>query len=172
MRRFILWAPFAVFVLFVMIVAWRLGNPDNGSGESRLVGRPLPALALPPAVPDRPGIAPGAKGPRLVNVFASWCVPCAVEAPQLMALRQAGVAIDGIAIRDKPADIRRFLDRNGDPFARIGADANSAVQLALGSSGVPESFVVDARGIIRRHHIGEIRPEDMPVILAALRDAR
>jgi cytochrome c biogenesis protein CcmG, thiol:disulfide interchange protein DsbE len=87
-----------------------------------------------------------AKGkPRLLNVFASWCLPCAVEAPQLAALRQAGVEIDGIAIRDRSEDVAAFLERYGNPFTRIGRDDVSAVQLALGSSGVPETFIAMGR---------------------------
>ncbi|HEY0270602.1 MAG TPA: redoxin family protein, partial [Sphingomonas sp.] len=110
--------------------------------------------------------------PHLINVFASWCVPCAQEAPQLMALRQAGVAIDGIAIRDLPADTLDFLTRNGDPFARVGRDDSAAVQVALGSSGVPETFVVDGRGVIVQQHIGAIGPQDVTDMIAAVRAAR
>ena len=110
--------------------------------------------------------------PRLLNIFASWCVPCAAEAPQLMVLKQAGVEIDAIAIRDARADVDGFLARNGNPFARIGLDARSAVQIALGSSGVPETFVIDGAGRIAYQHIGEIRADDVPMILEKLRDAQ
>ena len=95
-----------------------------------------------------------------------------VEAPQLMALKQAGVAIDAIAIRDARSDVDAFLARNGNPYQRIGLDARSAVQIALGSSGVPETFVIDGRGRIAYQHIGEIRADDVPTILARLEDAR
>jgi len=90
----------------------------------------------------------------------------------LAQLKRNGVAIDGIAIRDRPEDLAGFLARHGDPFDRIGADVNSGVQLALGSSGVPESFVVDGRGIIRYQHVGPITPGEVPVILAELEKAR
>jgi cytochrome c biogenesis protein CcmG, thiol:disulfide interchange protein DsbE len=105
-------------------------------------------------------------------LFASWCVPCIAEAPVLTELQRRGVVIDAIAIRDRPEDVAAFLASHGDPFDRIGSDDNSRVQLALGSSGVPESFVVDGRGIIRYQHIGPIEPSDMPVILAELEKAR
>jgi cytochrome c biogenesis protein CcmG/thiol:disulfide interchange protein DsbE len=82
------------------------------------------------------------------------------------------VAIDAIAIRDRPDDVAAFLASRGDPFDRIGSDENSRVQLALGSSGVPESFVVDGRGIIRYQHIGPIEPADVPTILAQIEKAR
>jgi cytochrome c biogenesis protein CcmG/thiol:disulfide interchange protein DsbE len=80
--------------------------------------------------------------------------------------------IDGIAIRDRPEDIATFLARHGDPFARLGADRDSRVQMAFGSSGVPESFVVDGRGVIRFHHYGPITPADMPTIRRELEEAR
>jgi cytochrome c biogenesis protein CcmG/thiol:disulfide interchange protein DsbE len=139
-----------------------------------MVGKPLPRFALEPAVAERPGLASGdlaGGAPRLLNIFASWCIPCAIEAPQLETLRKEGVAIDGIAIRDKREDLAAFLERNGNPFARIGRDDVSTVQLALGSAGVPESFVVDGKGVIRYQHIGVIRPEDLPLIREKLRDA-
>ncbi len=79
--------------------------------------------------------------------------------------------IDAIAIRDRPEDVARFLAQHGDPYQRIGADIDSRVQLALGSSGVPESFVVDGRGIIRYQHVGPIEHQHMPMILAELEKA-
>jgi cytochrome c biogenesis protein CcmG/thiol:disulfide interchange protein DsbE len=107
-----------------------------------------------------------------VNFFASWCVPCVGEAPVLTILNQQGVPIVGIAVRDRPADLRQFLSDNGDPFARIGSDPESRVQLAFGSAGVPETFVVDGRGIIRLQHIGPIEPGDVPDLIQAVKDAR
>ena len=109
--------------------------------------------------------------PKLVNVFASWCIPCAAEAPQLEALERTGAEIVGIAIRDQPADLERFLQIYGNPFSRIGRDDISEVQLSLGSSGVPETFVVDGQGIITHQHIGDIRAEHVPLLLAELREA-
>ena len=82
------------------------------------------------------------------------------------------MAIDGIAIRDRPDDLARFLAENGDPYQRIGSDAQSRVQISLGSSGVPESFIVDGKGIIRYQHIGPIEASDMAMILDKLEQAR
>ena len=136
-----------------------------------------PALAddtMPPAADGQPGLAAGdfqGGHPRLLNIFASWCVPCRVEAPVLADLARAGVEVDGIAIRDHKADLAAFLAANGNPYARIGADDISAVQLAIGSSGVPETFVIDGRGVIRYQHIGDIRPEEVPMMLAKLKEA-
>ncbi len=174
MKRPLLWVPLAVFVAVALLLAWGLPRGQEQQVRSRLIGRALPAFTLAPALPTKPGVASaGFRGtPRLLNVFGSWCVPCAAEAPQLARLKAAGARIDAIAIRDTPADIARFLADYGDPYAAIGDDRASAVQLALGSSGVPETFVIDNRGRIAWQHIGAIRDEDVPVLLAQLDKAR
>src|SRR5688572_3588748 len=175
MSRALRFVPLAVLLAFVGFVAWRLINPADTTIRSRLAGQPVPEFALPPALPGRASLTSAdlATGkPQLVNIFASWCVPCIAEAPVLSDLERRGVAIDGIAIRDKPEDVADFLARNGDPYQRIGGDMQSSVQLALGSSGVPESFVVDGRGIIRHHHFGPIMPQDVETVLAELGKAR
>ena len=135
--RWALWLPLAVFVGFVALFLSGLLRPGEREVRSALIGKPLPAFQLTQAVPERPGLSSadlrGGK-PRLLNIFASWCVPCTVEAPQLDTLRRAGVEIDGVAIRDKQDDLQGFLARNGNPYARIGADPVSAIQFALGST--------------------------------------
>jgi cytochrome c biogenesis protein CcmG/thiol:disulfide interchange protein DsbE len=90
----------------------------------------------------------------------------------LLALQRAGVEINAIASRDTPEDIANFLNRWGNPYARIGTDTTSKVQLELGSSGVPETFVVDGNGVIVHQHIGDIRKEDVPKLLQLLEEAR
>lgn len=174
MTRLLLWAPLALFLVFIGLVASGLLKPDDRQIHSAMVGKALPAFVLPQAAGDRPGLtrADMAQGkPRLLNIFASWCVPCAAESPQLMELARAGVPIDGVAIRDARADVDRFLGRWGNPYSRIGLDARSSLQLALGSSGVPESFVIDGKGVIRYQHIGDIRAEDIPLIKQKLAEA-
>lgn len=169
------WLPLALFGAFFALVIVGLYWPADREVVSAFIGKPLPAFDLPPAADGRPGLNTSVfkdGKPRLLNVFASWCVPCAVEAPQLAALAQQGVEIDGVAIRDRKDDLAQFLAQNGNPFARIGRDDLSQVQVAIGSSGVPETFVVDAKGIIRYQHIGEIRAEDVPLILRKLAEAR
>lgn len=171
MSRRRLWLPLAAFLALVIVVAFALYRPHDPTVRSRLVGQPLPAFALAPLIDGKPGVRSGAGGARLLNVFASWCIPCAAEAPQLMALQRAGVAIDGIAIRDTAPAVQGFLAQNGDPYRAIGADPESRVQLSLGSSGVPESFVIGTDGRIVLQHIGDIRAEDVPEILTAVRNA-
>lgn len=168
------WLPLILFGAFFALVIWGLLRPADREVASAFIGKPVPQFDLRPAIDGTPGLSTAdfADGkPKLLNIFASWCVPCAVEAPQLETLRQRGVTIHGVAIRDRKADVARFLERNGNPFARIGADDLSQVQLAIGSSGVPETFVVDGKGVIRYQHIGDIRAEDVPMILGKLEEA-
>jgi cytochrome c biogenesis protein CcmG/thiol:disulfide interchange protein DsbE len=175
MRRPILWLPLGLFLAFALMVASRLRSPGDNIIPSQMIGRAMPDFALRAAVPGHPPLAASDLRdgkPHLVNVFASWCVPCKAEGAQLTALKQRGVAIEGIAIRDRGEDVARFLADWGDPFDRIGSDPVSRVQFALGSSGVPESFIVDGRGTIRLQHIGDIRPEEVGSILQAYEAAK
>jgi len=175
MKRLIVWVPLAVFAILLMTVAFGLAGGKDDTIRSRMVGQPIPAFALAAAVPNHPGLSSAdlASGsPRVVNVFASWCAPCKIEAPQLMELKRQGVPIDAIALRDRPEDVALFLAEYGDPFDRIGSDRDTRVQMALGSAGVPETFVVDGAGIIRYQHIGVINPEDVAGIAAAYEAAR
>jgi cytochrome c biogenesis protein CcmG/thiol:disulfide interchange protein DsbE len=90
----------------------------------------------------------------------------------LLHLQQRGVAIDAIALRDQPSDVQEFLARYGDPFAAIGSDPVGEAQIAFGSSGVPESFIVDGKGVIRYQHIGPIAPEQVAEVMAEWEKAR
>lgn len=172
--RWLLWLPFVAFAVLLAVILHGLAAPPDRTVYSRMVGQPIPAFALSPMLPGRPGLASTdlTGRPRLVNIFASWCVPCAAETPQLLALRQAGVDIDALAVRDTPDAVAAFLRRNGDPYRAVGDDREAKAQLALGSSGVPESFVVDASGRIVAQHVGDIRAEDVAGILAAVRGTR
>lgn len=172
--RWAMWLPLGLFLGFCLLVIAGLLRPANRDVPSKMIGQPMPPFVLPQAVPDRPGLARAdlANGKaHLVNIFASWCIPCGIESPQIAALAAQGAEVEGIAIRDHPADLAAYLARNGNPYRRIGADNVSAVQLAIGSSGVPETFVVDGRGVIRYQHIGDIRPEEVAMILGKLREA-
>lgn len=174
-RRIVILLPLAVFAAFIAAAIWRLSSPPDEVVRSRLAGQMVPQFSLPAMLPSKPALTSAdlASGqPRLLNIFASWCVPCIQEAPVLLDLKRRGVGIDAIAIRDRGADVADFLARHGDPFDRVGSDANSRVQLALGSAGVPESFVVDGRGVIRYQHVGPITPSDVPALLAELEKAR
>lgn len=175
MKRWLLWLPLVLFAALALMFIGRLRQPDDGLIVSKMVGKPLPEFTLPQAASDRPPLASSefARGkPRLLNIFASWCVPCAAEAPQLEALAAAGVPIDGIAIRDAREDVDAFLKRWGNPYRHIGLDARSQVQIALGSSGVPETFLIDGQGRILHQHIGDIRADDVPGLIAKWKAAQ
>ena len=173
MKGFVRFVPVALFVALVGALVWRLAHPTDTTIRSQLAGKPVPGFALAAALPAMPGLASvELKGkPHLVNLFASWCVPCVTELPLLKQLEAEGVTVVGIDIRDRPEDLARFLAQNGNPFAAIGADTASTVQMALGSSGVPETFVVDRQGIIRRQFIGGISQRDLAAVRAALVEA-
>lgn len=174
-NRVWMWVPLALFAFFAGLAAYMLTQEKSQFVESTMIGEPLPKFALQPAFAGLPGASRGdfvGGGPRLLNIWASWCLPCIAEAPQLEALQEQGVEIIGIAIRDRPEDVANFLARHGNPYTRIGSDTISEVQLAIGSSGVPETFVIDAEGVIRYQHIGDIREDDVADLLAELEKAQ
>lgn len=165
-----------IFIVWVLgTFAWKLLQPSDPTIRSQLVNRQVPEFSLASPIKQVPALTSKnlATGePRLLNLFASWCVPCIAEAPVLEELKARGVQIDGIAVRDRPTSIAAFLQRNGNPYARIGSDPNSRVQFALGSSGVPETFIVDGKGVIRVQHIGAVKQEDIPRLLAEMEKLR
>lgn len=170
MKRPLLWLPLIAFLALFGVIATGLWKPADRTVRSQLVGQPLPPVALPPLLAEKPGPASmnfKTGRVRLLNVFASWCVPCIAEAPQLMRLKQLGVPIDGVAVRDSPENIRDFLARHGDPYQNIGDDRTGRLQLELGSSGVPETFIIDGNGVILQQLIGDIREEQVAAIAAA-----
>lgn len=168
------WVLLALVAALFGLFAWQLSQPKDEFVHSAMIGEAIPAFDLPAAVADRPGLSSAnlADGqPKLLNIFASWCVPCRAEAPQLAQLEASGANIVAVAIRDRPEDVAAFLAAYGNPFSRIGKDDISAVQLSIGSSGVPETFVIDGQGVIRYQHIGDIRDGDIPKLLEELRKA-
>ena len=174
MNRLTLWIPLTIFLLFCGLAAYQLSQPKNDFVESRMIGKPMPEFALEAAHPDRPGLtlADLKDGkPKLLNIWASWCAPCIAEAPHLETLKRAGVEIVGVALRDRPEGVARFLANYGNPYSRIGSDERSVVPVLLGASGVPETFVIDGNGIVRYQIIGDVRAEHVPVLLKELAEA-
>jgi cytochrome c biogenesis protein CcmG/thiol:disulfide interchange protein DsbE len=173
-RKWLLWLPLGAYVVFLGIASLGLKRDQQQVIMSKMIGKPIPGMDMPAGSSSNPTFSSKtlADGKvRLVNIFASWCVPCVAEVPQLAQLQQRGVVIEGIAIRDARPDVDRFLERHGNPYDRIGLDARSTMQFYLGSSGVPESYVVDGKGVIRYQHWGPIMPQDMDTILGKLREA-
>jgi cytochrome c biogenesis protein CcmG/thiol:disulfide interchange protein DsbE len=170
-RLTVLLLPLLALVALLGVFALRL-NHDPGYIPSVLIDKPAPDFALPPiAGLAVPGFDTAAlKGHvTIVNVFASWCVPCRDEHPLLMALKPTlGVPIYGINQKDQPDNARAFLAELGDPYDAIGADTNGRASIDWGVYGVPETFVVDARGIIVSKIVG---PLDAHTVAAALKPA-
>jgi cytochrome c biogenesis protein CcmG, thiol:disulfide interchange protein DsbE len=167
-RAGLLAIPLLVLAALVGIFAVSL-NHDPSYIPSVLINKPAPDFALPPvAGVASPGFDTEAlKGHvSVVNVFASWCVPCRDEHPVLMAIKdQIGVPIYGINQKDKPDNASAFLAELGNPYAAVGADSNGRASIDWGVYGVPETFVVDAKGIITYKIVG---PMDADKVKAAL----
>lgn len=167
--------PLGIFLFILGLGGYMLTQPKDEVIRSQMVMKPLPEFDLPPATEGVEGAtrADFADGtPKLLNFWASWCVPCIAEAPQLEALKKEGVEIIGVAIRDKPENVAEFLGDHGNPYTRIGSDEISSLMIELGASGVPETYIIDGEGNIRYQHIGDIREEHVPMLLELLEEAR
>lgn len=161
--------PLILFAIIALVFKLALTSGDPSKLPSALIGKPVPAFDLPPIEGLlRDGVAvPGlaakdlAKGKvTVLNVFASWCGPCHEEHPLLMQLaRVGGIDLVGLSYKDASADARRFLGKLGNPYARIGSDGNGRTALDFGVYGVPETFVVDAKGRIAFKHVGPLTAE-------------
>lgn len=175
--------PLAAFLALAGLFYMRLGS-DNQRLSSALVGRAAPVFSLPPLEGSGlPGFSDAdlKKGSvTLVNVFASWCVPCRDEHPVLMAmaadetLKTLGVRMAGLSYKDEPANSNRFLRELGTPYSMIGVDRSGRTGVDWGVYGVPETFVVRGDGSIAYKHIGplteaNVRERLMPEIMKALR---
>lgn len=175
MRRALVWLPPALAAALFALIGFGWLKPADRAVRSAMTDKPLPDFTLPAMLPGKPGVSRtgfGGGEPRLVNVFASWCVPCAAEAPALTKLAAAGVPIDAIAVNDTPAAVRDFLARYGDPYQRIGDDRQRRVQVALGSAGVPETFLIDGNGRIVRQYVSNLQDDQVADILAAWQAAK
>ncbi|HUZ65972.1 MAG TPA: DsbE family thiol:disulfide interchange protein [Acetobacteraceae bacterium] len=163
-RRLLLAAPLGVVALggagfYAMLRRMGQGNFDPHSLPSQLIGRHVPRFTLPAAGNARGFAGADLQAPGrivLVNFFASWCVPCIEEARMLLHLSRQGIPIWGIAYKDKPADVARFLARHGNPYRRIVADLPGRVAINWGVYGVPETYLIDPRGIVRWRWAGAI----------------
>ena len=165
-RRSLLMAlPLIIFAGLAALFWLRLGNDDPSRIPSALIGHPAPRTALPPLEglmndgAQVGGLDPAAfKGKvSLVNVWASWCVPCHDEAPLLTELaKDTRLQLIGINYKDTPDNARRFLGRYGNPFGSVGVDANGRAAIEWGVYGVPETFIVGRDGKIAYKLVGPI----------------
>jgi len=166
-RRWLLGLPLGVATLggvafWRMLGGMRQGTFDPRGLPSALIGKTVPDFDLPAQLPSAQGFSnadlhqAAAEHPLLLNFFASWCVPCIEEHDQLMALRGGGLPIWGIAYKDQPGAAADFIQRHGNPYQRIAADAPGRVAIDFGLYGVPESYLLDRTGIVRWRWAGAI----------------
>ena len=166
-RRTLMLAPFGFAALagaggYAVLSRMKAGTFDPKGVPSQLIGRPVPDFTLPAQDPGQGfGSADlrAAGRPVLLNFFASWCVPCVIEHPQLMELSRAGLPIWGIAYKDTTAAASGFLARHGNPFARIARDAPGDVAIDFGLYGVPESYLLDRHGVVQWRYAGPLTPD-------------
>ena len=158
---------------FAMLRGLGTGGYDPRGVPSALIGKAPPGFDLPPLEgTGLPGLsaadlrAPGR--PVLVNFFASWCVPCVIEHPQLMRLSRDGVPVFGVNYKDQPADGRRFLERHGTPYARLGVDLPGRAAIDWGLYGVPETYLLDRGGVVRWRMAGPVTEDTLRADLGPL----
>jgi cytochrome c biogenesis protein CcmG/thiol:disulfide interchange protein DsbE len=174
MTRWLAFAPLVVLAaLAALFIGWSLKR-DPDVKPAALVGRPVPETVLPMLAGDGTGAVldlktAGRGRPMLINVFASWCAPCRVEHPKLLALKAQGVTVIGVAYKDRPEDTRAFLAELGDPFAFVLVDADGQAGLDLGITGAPETFAVNAMGTVTAKHSGAlVEDADVARLVAAM----
>lgn len=161
--RLLFLLPVLIFAALLAVFLWRLGDaPEIRGGDSPLIGMARPDFDLASPLPGLPGLRAADLDGKVVilNFFASWCAPCRAEHPLLMDLAKTGkTLLVGIAFQDKPADSAAFLAELGNPFANLGADEAGRTGIAFGISGVPETFIIDAKGIIRYRLAQPLTPD-------------
>ena len=156
--------PLVALVALIAVFALNI-NRDPSLVQSVLINKPAPAFALPPVEGlTVPGFDTHTLDGQVtvVNVFASWCIPCRDEHPVLEALKQkTGVALYGINQKDAPDQAAAFLAQLGNPYDAIGADRDGRTSIDWGVYGVPETFIVDPKGVIRFKHTGPLAMDDI-----------
>jgi cytochrome c biogenesis protein CcmG, thiol:disulfide interchange protein DsbE len=170
LSRVFAFLPLGIVLLLGLAFWWGLQNNDDRL-PSALLGRPVPEFSLPPVGGQGEGLSSEDLHGQvsLVNVWASWCVPCRTEMPLLVELAEAGtVTIYGINYKDDPEAALSFLEELGNPYTRIGADSGR-VAVDWGVYGVPETFIIDAEGRIAYKHIGpfderSLEEEILPIV--------
>ena len=173
-RPWLMALPLLAFAALAALFWFRLGSGDPSKIPSALIGRPAPQTALPPlegllaSGAPVPGLDPAVfKGKvSVVNVWASWCVPCHDEAPLLTELaRDKRLQLVGINYKDAPDNARRFLGRYGNPYGIVGVDGNGRAAIEWGVYGVPETFVVGREGTIVYKMVGPVTPDNVNTVL-------
>lgn len=158
MRRW--WSLVPLFLLLALAAYFAIGlNTDTRTVKSVLIDKPLPAFDLPSFGRDGERLkSTDFQGQvTLLNIFASWCITCRVEHPVLIKLREEKrVAVYGLAWKDKPDELKAWLEELGNPYVGIADDAKGRTAIDLGVTGAPETYIIDKRGRIRFKQVGAI----------------
>lgn len=172
-KRWFAFAPLIVFAGLLAVLGYYNFHKKPNYEPRAMVGQSVPDRPLAglndPTPQSLKELAAQAGKPVLVNVFASWCAPCIAENPQLLALKDQGVVIIGIAWQDEPQNTRAFLEKHDNPFAVVLTDQKGQIALDLGIAGVPETYVLQPDGTISDKISGPIIPETVEAVLAAVK---
>jgi len=173
-RNILVLLPLAAFLALAALFLYQLGSGDPSRLPSALIGRPAPPPDLPPLTGlERGGkMLPGLSNAAfqgeltLVNVWASWCVPCADEVPFLEKLsKDKRIKLVGINYKDPPDNARRFLNRYGNPFVAVGVDASGRTSIDWGVYGVPETYLIGRDGTIAYKLVGPVTAENLVKVI-------
>jgi DsbE subfamily thiol:disulfide oxidoreductase len=166
-RRLLPLIPVLIFIVLVVFFVRRLDLIEHGNAPdvipSVMINRSLPDFKLPSLIEGKPDVTSASvKGHvTLINIFASWCLPCRAEHPSLADVKKLGIALVGINYKDKPDNASKWLQDMGNPFDAIGMDSDGRTAIDFGSYGVPESYLIDKQGVIRFKQTGPLTSDDI-----------
>lgn len=171
MKRLFVFLPLVVLAAAIALFGLFALGRSTRVEPNATVGRPMPNISAPLLSGGPPvDLTSQVQGKAMVNLFASWCAPCIVEAPALEEIQRRGVRIVGLAQKDEPANTAKFLTRYGDPFAVVMDDRTEKATIEFGVTGIPETFVIDSSGVIVGKHTGPLETKEQVEALMAVYD--
>ncbi|HQQ62471.1 MAG TPA: DsbE family thiol:disulfide interchange protein [Pseudomonadales bacterium] len=160
MKRLKLFLPLIIFLMLALFLLRGL-KLDPASMPSALLDKPLPTFALYSLENHQPVTEKSIRGQKaLLNVWATWCITCRVEHPFLMQLEKSGIVIYGINYKDKTGEAQQWLQGKGNPYRITVEDPDGTLGIDLGVFGAPETYFIDAQGVIRYKHVGDLNQKN------------